>query len=125
MESTNCYKILLEFSENIEKIKQKYMYSFSDHESLADITKIDTKIKEMGKAYSITVAEYIKKINTQLESSTTIEFVYYRSLIYNILKGNITILMSNILIDTNLVIRIDVDRYCDDIVYNNKELVGI
>ena len=125
MESTNCYKILLEFSDNIDKIRQKYMYSFSDHEFLADITKIDTKIKEMGKTYSITVADCIKKINSQLENSTTIEFVYYRSLIYNILKGNITILMSNILIDTNLVVRIDVDRYCDDIVYNNEELIGI
>ena len=121
MEMTNLYEVLVDFSENIDKIRQKYTYSFSDHDILSDLHKINTKISEMGEAYGKAVCDALNKLFYSNNKPTTIETVYFRSLIYNILKGNITVLMSNILIETNMVIRIDVDKYCEMLVYDTTE----
>jgi hypothetical protein len=75
----------------------------------------------MGEAYGKAVCDALNKLLYSNNKPTTIETVYFRSLIYNILKGNITVLMSNILIETNMVIRIDVDKYCEMLVYDTAE----
>ena len=122
MDNTGLYAALINFSEEIDKVRSKYMYCFSDHSILADINKINTKFSEIKEAYSEIIARYINLIKSIKKSITTIEWLYFRSLIYNILKGNLTILMANYFVETNMVITVDVDAYCEELIYENEKV---
>lgn len=123
MLNSKIYQSLVDFSSDLDKIRSKYMYSFSDKDILSNIEKINTKFEEMGKAYKEICTKYLTLLEDIKNNETTtilaVEEIYFKSLMSNILKGNLTILDAVLLIETHQVIRLDIDKYVYTLLYEN------
>lgn len=117
MEEKDVYQNIIWFSEEIEKIRQKYRYRFSDLEIIGEPNKIKTRVHAFKDEYKKACDFVLNEINKLDSTLTAIQMVYYKSLIYNILRGNLSVLMCEMFNDTKSLVRLDIDQLCNELIY--------
>ena len=117
MELSTIYPKLVTFSEEIDKSRQKYKYSLSLTEVAYDPQKTDTKIRELVESYEEVCDKYLDFIENTENDLTRIQIVYFKSLIYNILKGNITTLKCELMVESKFIINLDIETLCSRLIY--------